>query len=188
MDEDQEREFYRRTVDTIRNRTGQQLKGMLGPAFSSTSRTPDLMAEAGLIYSTDRFIDDQPFPIHVKSGTLVGVPYTNITNDGMVFKYAALEGEAFVQMCKDQFDVLYAEGEHSGRVLCIALHPYIIGQPHRAAYLDEIFQYIRSHDDVWVTTAAEIAEWYIENRGSHPNGDSRDSEVGVPTGSGGSRD
>ena len=52
-DEDMEREFYRDTIDTLRLHTGKQLKGMLGPAISGSVRTPDLMAEAGLIYHTD---------------------------------------------------------------------------------------------------------------------------------------
>ena len=59
-DEDREREFYRDTIDTLRRHTGKQLKGMLGPAISGSVRTPDLMAEAGLIYHTDWMHDDQP--------------------------------------------------------------------------------------------------------------------------------
>ena len=46
---------------------------MLGPAISGTPRTPDLMAEAGLIYHTDWMHDDQPVPIRVASGKLVSV-------------------------------------------------------------------------------------------------------------------
>jgi hypothetical protein len=52
------------------------------------------------------------------------------------------EAEYFCQIIKDQFDVLYQEGAESGRVMCIALHPYWIGQPHRAKYLDEALSYI----------------------------------------------
>ena len=39
-------------------------------------------------------------------------------------------------MIKRQFDVLYAEGEHSARVMAICLHPFIIGVPHRIGGLD----------------------------------------------------
>ena len=73
------------------------------------------------------------------------------------------EAEYFGQIIKDQFDVLYQEGAESGRVMCIALHPYWIGQPHRAKYLDEALSYILAHDGVWKTTADDIAEYYIEN-------------------------
>ncbi len=162
ISEEREREFYQDCKDTLKRHTGKTLKGMLGPACSVSERTPDLMAEAGLIYHTDWFHDDQPVPIKVKSGKLVSVPYSVELNDASLFR-KNYEGEYFVQMCKDQFDQLYQEGGESGRVMCIALHPYFIGQPHRVKYLDEILGYIMSHDGVWQTTADEIAEYYIAN-------------------------
>ena len=160
--EDQEREFYRDCIETLMRHTGKALKGMLGPACSVSEQTPDLMAEAGLIYHSDWFHDDQPVPIKVRAGKLVSVPYSVEVNDAALFKNH-YEGEYFVQMCKDQFDQLYEEGAESGRVMCIALHPYYIGQPHRIKALDEILRYVTSHDEVWMTTADEIAEHYIAN-------------------------
>ncbi len=160
--EEEEREFYRDCIETLRKHTGKQLKGMLGPAVSDTEATPDLMAEAGLIYHTDWMHDDQPVPIRVKSGTLVSVPYSIELNDAPLFR-ANSEGDYFARICKDQFDQLYREGEQSGRVMCIALHPYVMGQPHRIKYLDDLLGYIMSHDGVWQTTADDIAEYYIAN-------------------------
>ena len=160
--EEAEREFYRDCIETLRRHTGKQLKGMLGPSVTGSASTPDLMAEAGLIYHTDWMHDDQPVPIKVKSGKLVSVPYSIELNDVPVFR-SHYEGEYFVWACKAQFDQLYREGEESGRVMCIALHPYLIGQPHRVRYLDQVLDYIMSHDGVWQTTADEIAEYYIVN-------------------------
>ena len=158
--EEQERAFYQDCIATLKRYTGKQLKGMLGPAISGTERTPDLMAEAGLIYHTDWMHDDQPVPIQVKSGTLISVPYSVELNDAPTFRQH-YEGDYFVRMCKAQFDQLYKEGADSGRVMCMALHPYLIGQPHRVQYLDEILNYVMSHDGVWQTTADAIAEYYI---------------------------
>lgn len=158
--EEQERAFYRDCIETLKRHTGKQLKGMLGPAITGTERTPELMAEAGLIYHTDWMHDDQPVPIRVKSGKLISVPYSIELNDVPVFR-SHFEGEYFVRICKAQFDQLYKEGAESGRVMCIALHPYLTGQPHRIKYLDEILRYIMAHDGVWQTTADEIAEYYI---------------------------
>jgi peptidoglycan/xylan/chitin deacetylase (PgdA/CDA1 family) len=162
---DEERAFYRDTTETVRRLTGQTMKGMLGPSFTATEYTPELMAEAGLIYHADWFIDDQPFPIKVSKPPLVGIPYTRQLNDHFMFSFndPAWEGEYFVQVCKDQFDALYAEGEHSGMVMCLALHPFLIGTPHRIRYLDEVFAYLCGRDDVWYASGAEIAEWYISH-------------------------
>ena len=162
MTEEEEREFYRDCIETLKKYTGKQLKGMLGPGLSNTERTPDLMAEAGLVYHADWFIDDQPLPIKVKEGRLISVPYTIELNDVLVLGLLSpLGGEAFAQAIKDQFDRLYAEGAQSGRVMCISLHPYLIGLPHIIRYLDEALAYILSHDGVWKTTAEDIAEYYF---------------------------
>ena len=161
--EDQEREFYRDTIDTLKLHTGKQLKGMLGPAISGTERTPDLMAEAGLIYHTDWMHADQPVPIKVKSGKLVSVPYSIELNDSSLLRDNHYEGDYFARICKAQFDQLYKEGAESGRVMCIALHPFLIGQPHRIKYLDDILSHIMSHDGVWQTTADDIADYYNGN-------------------------
>ncbi|MCH9672406.1 MAG: polysaccharide deacetylase family protein [Gammaproteobacteria bacterium] len=160
--EEQERAFYQDNIETLKRHTGKTLKGMLGPAVSATERTPDLMAEAGLIYHTDWVHDDQPVPIKVNEGKLISVPYSFELNDVPIFR-THYESEYFVEMCKAQFDQLYAEGEHSARVMCIALHPYLFGQPHRVRYLDEILGYIMSHEGVWQTTADDIAEHFIEH-------------------------
>ncbi len=160
--EAQEREFYADCIATLRRHTGKQLKGMLGPAMSNTARTPDLMAEAGLIYHSDWMHDDQPVPIRVKSGKLVSVPYSIELNDSSLFN-KHFEGDYFAKICKAQFRRLYAEGAESGRSMCIALHPHLIGQPHRIKYLDDILSYVLSHDRVWLATPDEIAEYYIAN-------------------------
>ena len=97
LTEEEEREFYQDNIETLSRHTGKPLKGMLGPAISGTDRTPDLMAEAGLIYHTDWVHDDQPVPIRVKSGKLVSVPYSVELNDVPVFR-ANFEGDYFARI------------------------------------------------------------------------------------------
>ena len=59
-----------------------------------------------------------------------------------------------------QFDRLYAEGEESGTVMCIPLHPYLIGQPYRIKAFEEALPYITGHDKVWLATGREIAQHF----------------------------
>jgi peptidoglycan/xylan/chitin deacetylase (PgdA/CDA1 family) len=162
LDEAEEREFYRDCIESLRRATGERLKGMLGPAVSNSVRTPDLMAEAGLIYHADWMHDDQPVPLHTEVGRLVSVPYSVELNDVPVFA-GPIEGEDWVAMCRAQFDVLYEEGLDGGRVMCLPIHPYLMGAPHRVRYLDEVLEYVTGHDDVWLTTAGDIAEWFLDH-------------------------
>ena len=46
-------------------------------------------------------------------------------------------------------------------VMCIALHPYIMGQPHRIRHLERALGHVVSHSGVWMATGEEIADWYI---------------------------
>jgi allantoinase len=39
-------------------------------------------------------------------------------------------------MLKRQFETLYREGETVPRVMAIAVHPFVTGQPHRIGALD----------------------------------------------------
>ena len=90
------------------------------------------------------------------------IPYSYETNDNRFNENSGFNtADDFFQYMRDAFDVLYAEGEESGRVMAICLHPYLYGQPHRVKYLDQTLDYIMSHDEVWQTTADEIAEYYI---------------------------
>jgi peptidoglycan/xylan/chitin deacetylase (PgdA/CDA1 family) len=163
MTPDEERAFYRDNIDTLYRQTGKRLKGMLGPAFSSTTNTPELMAEAGLTYQVDWFHDDQPFPLNVKSGKLISLPYTRELNDSVLFNAPSLEADYFAQICKDQFDAMYEEGVETGQVMCVSLHPFLIGQPHRLRYFAEIVDYVLSFEGVWNTTSDEIADYYLAN-------------------------
>ena len=164
-DETAERAFYIECIEALRSHTGQQLRGMLGPAVSNTIRTPDLMAEAGLIYHADWFHEDQPVPLATRSGQrLVSVPYSMELNDVPVFT-RHYSTDDFVDMAKAQLDVLRREADDAagGRVMCVALHPYLMGMPHRADGLAAMLDYLMSHDDVWQTTASQIAQHYLDH-------------------------
>jgi len=101
--------------------------------------------------------------MRVKTGRLISVPYSQELNDIPAFLIRSYLPEQFCQAICDQFDVLYAEGEQSGRVMSIALHPYLMGQPFRAKWLDRALDYITRHKDVWLTTGGEIADWYYQH-------------------------
>ena len=159
---DQERAFYKDCVESLKRHTGKTLKGMLTPGVSPTENTPDLMAEAGLIYNADWGHDDQPFPMKVKSGRLISMPYNLDLNDG-TFQRFGCPPKYWAQCVKDQFDVMYAEGAENATQICVSLHPALIGHPSRIDYLNEVLSYIMSHDGVWQTTADDIAQHYMDN-------------------------
>ena len=164
MDEAQEREMIVDAVDTIRAHTGQACSGYLAPALTHTDITMDLFAEAGGIYTCDLFHDDQPTPVKVRSGKpFVSIPYSLELNDTIVYVVNKIEPRRYGEMIKAAFDRLYAEGAESGTVMCVPLHAYQVSHPHRLKAFEEALSYITAHDDVWVTTGREIAQYYIDH-------------------------
>ena len=157
---EQERAVIQDSIDTILKHTGQKLDGWLAPALTYTDNTMDLVAEMGLTYICDLFHDDQPGPVKVRQGRLTSVPYSLEMNDVIVYNINLVQPRRYADILKRQFDRLYAEGEHSGTVMCIPLHPYLVGQPYRMAAFEEALSYITSHDKVWLATGREIAHHF----------------------------
>ena len=49
--------------------------------------------------------------------------------------------------------------------MAISIHPYITGVPHRIRYLEELLDYVISHDGVALMTASQIGDWYRAEMG-----------------------
>lgn len=159
LDEAAEKEVIDESLRIFKQLTGRRMAGWFSPAISHTLNTPDLVAEAGFKYYCDFYHDDQPVPISVRHGKLISLPYQMDLNDALLHAGGG-EGPEFLQMTKDMFDTLYAEGIEQPRVMNIAIHPYIMGRPHRLRYLQEALEYVLRHDKVWLATGEEIADWY----------------------------
>jgi hypothetical protein len=72
--------------------------------------------------------------------------------------------EHWVRRVSDYFDRLYAEGADRVKVMAIAIHPYISGQPHRIRYLEEVYDYINRFEGVLHWNGEEILEWYRKTK------------------------
>ena len=155
LSEAEERQIITTTLDVITKAVGKPPLGWLGPALQESFNTPDILAENGVKYLCDWCCDDQPFPMKVKKGDLISVPYTLDLNDIPAFITRRLTPQQFYETIKDQFDTLYREGIDQARVMCIATHPYLIGMPYRIGWLDKALEYIKTYKDVWVTTSGE---------------------------------
>ncbi len=128
--------------------------------MSENVRTLDLLAENGIEYVGNWVNDDQPYPMRVKKGSMISMPYSVEINDIPALLDLHQSPEVFGQMICDQFDVLYEDGATTGRVMSICLHPFLVGYPHRSKYLAKALAHITSRQEVWVTTGNEIVDWY----------------------------
>src|ERR1700683_2163343 len=92
--------------------------------------------------------------------TLVSLPYSHEINDKPAFERFNRPADEFREMICRQFDVLYREGAQSGRVMAIAIHPYLTGVPHRIDAFAQALGYISQHERVWKATGMGIDTHY----------------------------
>lgn len=157
-----------KSMDVIEKFTGERPVGWLGPGLTQTFETPDLLAKAGVKYIGDWVYDDEPTVIKTAHGPLVTLPYTVELNDIPMMAVAHHESEYFRTRCCDYFDRLYQEGATRPRIMAIAIHPYISGQPHRIKYLEQVYEHINKHPGVLHMNGAEIYRWYNAQKKVHP--------------------
>jgi allantoinase len=172
LDEAVEREHLRIAVDIIRRMTGSAPLGWYTGRDSPNTRR--LVADhGGFLYDSDYYGDDLPFWTRVTTSDgrtmphLV-VPYTLDAND---MRFATPQGfntaEHFFAYLRDSFDVLYAEGADTPRMMSVGMHCRLLGRPGRMVALQRFLDHIERHDRVWVCRRVDIARhWAVR----HPPG------------------
>ena len=157
--EDQ-RAAIRQTAEAIRTVTGKKMRGWESPGLTETYDTIDFLAAEGVEYVADWVLDDQPCEIATASGPIVSIPYTVETNDITMMALQHHAAEEMLRRSIDQFDRLYEESGTITRVMCVSLHPYISGVPHRIKYVEQLYDYMQRRPDVLFWTGEQVLDWY----------------------------
>jgi allantoinase len=160
---EEEGQVISRVLNRIQEATGKKPVGWLSSGLQETWQTLEHLTNEKCKYVADWMNDDQPYVMQVGNKTIATLNYSFEINDKLAFEDRNQTAEEFETMIRRQFDVLYREGADSGRVMAIALHPYIIGVPHRIDALDAALRYICSHEDVWLATGEEIIDHYLRS-------------------------
>jgi putative urate catabolism protein len=170
VDEATERGHMTLGMDTITRLTGERALGWYTGRDSPNTRR--LVADyGGFEYDSDYYGDDLPFWMDVEKtdGAVVPqliVPYTLDCND---MRFALPQGyshaDPFFQYLKDSFDVLYAEGETSPRMMSIGMHCRLLGRPGRITALQRFLDHIEKFERVWVCRRIDIARHW---KATHP--------------------
>ncbi len=139
MSPDEERAFIRASVDSVQRATGQRPIGW-----------------------NDDVSRDEPFVQSVNDRPFVTLPYTLHLNDLVCYELQGFSTQAFQQMLKDEFDVLYEEGRARPRMMVIACHDRVAGRPARVKALAGFLEYALSNSGVWFARKDEIARWTLD--------------------------
>ncbi len=121
-----------------------------------------VVEEGGFLYDSDSYADDLPYWVHDYGKPHLVIPYTLDNND---MRFATTQGfnsgDQFYAYLRDAFDILYAEGEKTPKMMSIGLHCRLAGRPGRAGALARFLDYIQQPDQVWICKRIEIADhWH----------------------------
>jgi peptidoglycan/xylan/chitin deacetylase (PgdA/CDA1 family) len=158
LDEAGERALIAEATAAIAAQEGRAPRGWLSPWIAESRVTPDLLAEAGYRYTLNWCADDAPVWMRTRRGRLLAVPYPQEVNDIPAIVARKDGGDAFARMILDDFEErLRQVGDGLPQVMGIALHPYIIGQPHRLRHLRRALAAIAAERGrIWITTAGAV--------------------------------
>jgi len=162
MDEAQERAHMHKGIEILKKLTGHMPAGWYTGRDSPNTRRL-LVDHGGFEYDSDYYGDDLPFWMRVQrsDGQVVPhlvVPYTLDSND---MRFSLPQGfsqsEDFFTYLRDSFDILYAEGDESPKMLSVGMHCRLLGRPGRMVALQRFLDHIAKHDRVWVCRRVDIA-------------------------------
>jgi len=159
LPEAEERRLIADSTEAIVRHEGTAPRGWLSPWIAESRTTPDLLAEAGYRYTMTWCADDAPVWMRTRGGPLLAMPYPQEVNDIPAIAARRESAEAFARMIVDDFEERLRQLRADGlpQVMGIALHPYIIGQPHRLRVLRRALSVVaQARGDVWITTAGAI--------------------------------
>ena len=175
MTGEEEAEYVHSSVEALRQATGAQPQGWLGPEYGESERTPGILAAAGLSYVCDWVNDEQPYPMTPGQGELTALPLMWELDDIHALWDRKVPIDRYARLLGESFDTLY-EDSHlygppravgsvggGGRLMAFNLHPWLIGQPFRIGFLDQALGQMVRRQGVWAATGSEITDWYKAN-------------------------
>jgi hypothetical protein len=164
MTEPEERDYIGQTLQRLTAALQVEPVGWLGPGRSESTRTPRLLAESGVRYQADWCNDEQPYAMDTAAGDLWAFPLSWELSDLNAMFERQVSPAVYGSSILEALGVLSTEGEVSGRVLALHLHPWLSGQPFRATAVEHALAALSAHSGVWMATPLEIVDWCRRER------------------------
>jgi peptidoglycan/xylan/chitin deacetylase (PgdA/CDA1 family) len=164
MSVDEERDYIRSALAAIEEHCGVRPAGWHGPEYGESGRTIEQLTELGLRYVLDWPNDEQPYAMTSAAGEIVSLPMAIDLDDVFSHYDRKIPMSRWCRCLIESVDRLLRDGEDSGRVLILNLHPWLIGHPFRISYLEDALGSLMVRKGVWFATAGEIAAWWRSQR------------------------
>lgn len=159
MSESEEATLIEQTLSCFESKPS----GWLSPARNQSTRTPNLLAAAGLSYCLDWEMDQVPTTMKTDNGPLTAIPLFNEISDFNLLHTRRQTEESWLTQIEASVELLVEEYETYGaQSLAIRITPYIMGQPFRIWALRALLTSLSSREDVWICPAGTLADTFTK--------------------------
>jgi peptidoglycan/xylan/chitin deacetylase (PgdA/CDA1 family) len=159
LDEAAERALIATSLDTLERVTGCRPRGWHSIARSQSWNTPRLLAAAGVDYMCDWVNDELPFAMTTPAGAIVNLPLNHELGDRQILTVQQQSVDSYAEQIRDACRWLEGEArDHGGRLLPLALTPYISGLPHRIDAIERLLAWLADRPDTSFATGARIVD------------------------------
>ncbi|MEP0188913.1 MAG: polysaccharide deacetylase family protein [Erythrobacter sp.] len=136
-------------------------KGWMSPGRGQSDATLSLLKQAGVEWTADWGNDDMPY---LMNDGPIAMPYTDEMEDRKCLTALGQDESIWSQQIIGAADLLSKEASiYGGRILHLALTPYVIGQPFRIKFLSDLLKQLMTRDDIWSATGSQICSAWQEN-------------------------
>jgi peptidoglycan/xylan/chitin deacetylase (PgdA/CDA1 family) len=159
MTEEQERESVERTVKAFEDVLGQRPRGYISPGHRPTPNTDRIVVDNGYVWEASYDQWDRPHVLDVDGRPLVGMPYGLV--DYQTYRYDGRSPRQMAELLEDEFQSLLAEGRAGNhKMMGYVFHPFL-SRGYRTRPIFEFLERAQEHDDVWIATRGELADWAL---------------------------
>ncbi|WP_438392880.1 polysaccharide deacetylase family protein [Caballeronia sp. DA-9] len=181
----QQKDVFTRGQAALEHVTGRRAEGFRSFTGNWAPGFADFLRDEGVTWSSSWRGDDLPY-LHLPDTDavltkppLVELPLHYELEDEPYFAYNLSPAVPVGQPRIPSYREVLANWKHDfaafhrfGLCFVLRLHPEIIGTAGRIDVLRELLAHLRSHNDVWIATGAEMAAWWRErvtrNESGHP--------------------
>ncbi|WP_413705208.1 polysaccharide deacetylase family protein [Pseudomonas sp. Pseusp16] len=149
--------------------TGQRPTGFRIPAGNGAPGFIEALRDQGIRWSSSWRGDDLPFA-HPTAPDVIELPLHYELEDEPYFAFnlspavpPAQSRIASYSHTLGNLQMDFAGFHRFGLCYVLRLHPEIIATPGRIGVLRELLEGILQHDDVWIATGSEVAQWWEQS-------------------------
>lgn len=162
LEEDEERENIRRSVDLIAQVTGKRPTGWISPRGTPSPRTGRLLAEEGLLWHGDSLNDDLPYKVKFDAGTILAFGNNMEINDLPVYLKHGNPPRILLDALEDWLEYVRTYEKGAARV-DPTIHSHVLARPLGMSVFEKMLQFAKAADDVWIGTRSEATAHIFDN-------------------------